>query len=134
MSGMDGADNIIGNAGNDIITGGDGPDTLLGGRETEDVVGALRCTVTSILPDGGVGRFGLSARQTFQKNAFVDLSRLQGALDSRGQVNALFFSGATDPPQKLDAVLQSALHLEDVGLAVEPRDGILSVTSKVPSK
>jgi len=105
-------------------------DTLLGSRETEDVVGTLRCTVTGILPEGGIGRFGLSARQTFQKNAFVDLSRLQQTLDSRGQVNALFVAGTTEPPQHLDAALENALHLEDVGLAVEPGDGYLSITSQ----
>lgn len=105
-------------------------DTLLGSRETEDVVGMLRGTVTSILPEGGIGRFGLSARQTFRKNAFVDLRRLQRTLDSQGRVNALFVSGTTDPPQQLDIALGDALRLEDLGLTVDPGDRFLSLSSQ----
>jgi hypothetical protein len=105
-------------------------DTLLGSRETEDVVGTLRCSVTGVIPDRGVGRFGLSARQTFQKNAFVALDRLQQALDTEGTVNGLFLSGSRDAPKELDALLDRSLHMEDVGLTLSAAPDFLTVTSQ----
>ena len=65
--------------------------------EKEDLILNLpRLRVIEILPDQGLGRFGLHPTQLTPKNAFVSLNQVQKALDKEGKLNCLF-AGTSDP-------------------------------------
>ena len=81
-------------------------ETLMGDKDPDAVLGSLRATLTRVIPDRGLGRFGLVPTQQVPLNAFVSLKRLQRALDQRGQINALFAGAAADDPV---AALREAL-------------------------
>ena len=98
---------------------------LLGHRDSSDVLQTLRLTVTKILPDRGIGSFGLRSNQSYPMNAYVSLAVLQKALGSGTEVNAIFVSAAspnlsnsttTDVLSALQNRLGQALKLEDLGL------------------
>ena len=98
---------------------------LLGQRDSSDVLQTLRLTVTKILPDRGIGSFGLRPNQSYPLNAYVALAVLQKALGSGTEVNAIFASAASpnlsnsSPADALSALqnrLGQALKLEDLGL------------------
>ena len=98
---------------------------LLGHRDSSDVLQTLRLTVTKILPDRGIGSFGLLPNQSYPLNAYVSLAVLQKALGSGTEVNAIFVSAAspnlsnsttTDVLSALQNRLGQALKLEDLGL------------------
>ena len=97
---------------------------LLGHRDSSEVLQTLRLTVTKILPDRGIGSFGLRPNQSRPLNAYVPLSVLQKVLGD-GKVNAIFASTAspnlsdrttTDALPALQNKLHQALELEDLGL------------------
>ena len=48
-----------------------------------------------ILPDRGIGSFGLRPNQSYPLNAYVALAVLQKALGSGTEVNAIFASAAS---------------------------------------
>ncbi|NUO80837.1 ABC transporter permease [candidate division KSB1 bacterium] len=118
--------------------------SLLGNKEAEDVLASLRLTVTHILPNCGLGRFGLRPQQHLPRNAFVLLPTLQRALAQEGKVNALLVAakGAietqnrpmTTPHLKEDAVLAHSLQanwqLADLGLRLQTHDTFFSLTSR----
>jgi ABC-type lipoprotein release transport system permease subunit len=104
-------------------------DTLMGEKDPEDVLSSLRLTVTDVLPDRGVGRFGLSPNQHRPLNAFVALEQLQRVLEQPGQVNALLIRRATAEAD-LDAELSEVLTLEDLGLRVHEADDHFRVESR----
>ena len=98
---------------------------LLGHRDSSEVLQTLRLTVTKILPDHGIGSFGLRPNQSRPLNAYVPLTVLQKSLGSETKVNAIFTSAAStnssnlttaDIPPALQNKLQQALKLEDLGL------------------
>lgn len=98
---------------------------LLGHRDSSDVLQSLRLTVTKILPDHGVGSFGLRPSQSRPLNAYLPLVVLQKAIGSEGKVNAIFASAAspnlsdlttTDDLPALQNKLRQVLRLEDLGL------------------
>ena len=98
---------------------------LLGHRDSSEVLQTLRLTVTKILPDRGIGSFGLRPNQSRPLNAYIPLTVLQKALGSEAKVNAIFVS-ATSPNLSdlttadilpaLQNKLHQALKLEDLGL------------------
>ena len=98
---------------------------LLGHRDSSEVLQTLRLTVTKILPDRGIGSFGLRPSQNRPLNAYISLAVLQKALGNEEKVNAIFASAAssnlsdlttTDPLPALQNKLHQALKLEDLGL------------------
>jgi len=100
---------------------------LLGHRDSSEVLQTLRLTVTKILPDRGIGSFGLRPNQSRPLNAYVPLTVLQKTLGSEAKVNAIFASTAspnlsyptpTDALPALQNKLHQALKLEDLGLIV----------------
>lgn len=100
---------------------------LLGHRDSSEVLQTLRLTVTKILPDRGIGGFGLRSNQSRPLNAYVALAVLQKALGSGAKVNAIFASAASpnssDPTTTgalpaLQNKLHQALKLEDLGLTL----------------
>lgn len=103
-------------------------DTLLGDRESTEVVGTLRAEVVEVIPDRGAGRFELNPHQTFPRNAFVDRSALQAALEQQERVNALLLALDEDAPAP---VVEDAVELADLGLTVKALEdqGVLEVTS-----
>ena len=62
---------------------------VLGSRESSKLSTTIRFTVAGILPDRGVGRFGLQPHQLLPRNAFAPLPQLQRGLDRAGRINAL---------------------------------------------
>ena len=69
-------------------------------------------TLSRVLPDRGLGRFGLTPRQQNPRNAFVALEELQRVLDRRGRANALFVGRKGDAEAGPAAFLRQALALE----------------------
>lgn len=109
-------------------------ESVLGDKRSIEVVRTLRLTVTKILPDRGLGRFGLLTQQTFPRNAFVPLSVLQEALEEEHKTNAMFIAQKTDSENAshehvLRHVLRRTLSLEDLGLALAQTGGQLALTS-----
>jgi len=102
-------------------------DTLMGDTDADAVLSSLRLTLTQVLPDRGLGGFGLTPSQLTPLNAFVSLASLQRALGLPGQINAVFAGEAEyDPSAKFDR----ALGLEDLGLQLEARGEFIAVSSR----
>lgn len=108
-------------------------ESLFGSKQTEDIVRTLRLTVSAVLPDRGLGRFGLRPHQTLPLNAFVSLEVLQRALDQDGRVNSLLVAAAsaeTDRSPELQDLLHQALQLEDAGLKLAVQKDHISLESR----
>ncbi|HSG38837.1 MAG TPA: hypothetical protein VLE27_04285, partial [Thermoanaerobaculia bacterium] len=108
------ADEIGAKAGDDLLLSFELPgeiprETLLGDKDADDVLVTRRFTVLRVVPDRGIGGFGLAPHQARARNAFVSLAALQEILDQPGKANALLASGAAPDPRK-------AARLEDLGL------------------
>ncbi|NUM76817.1 ABC transporter permease, partial [candidate division KSB1 bacterium] len=109
-------------------------ESVLGDKRSIEVVRTLRLTVTKILPDRGLGRFGLLTQQTFPRNAFVPLSILQEALEEEHKTNAMFLAqrtaSASAPHEHvLRQALRRTLSLEDLSLTLAQTGGQLALTS-----
>jgi len=115
-------------------------ETLMGETDPEDLLGRLRLTVVEVIPDRGIGRFGLVPTQQVPLNAYVGLREVQRALGRRGRANALFVpsgggAGGTEgrPPAarvESSAALRSTLTLDDLGLTVEVGEGYVALGSR----
>ncbi len=92
--------------------------SLLGSKETDDVLESMRLTITHILPNRGLGRFGLRPQQHLPRNAFVLLPTLQHALGQEGKVNAMLVA----------AKGASEIHKAS---SIPPLRGVLLDTTKV---
>jgi hypothetical protein len=103
-------------------------DTLMGEKDPDDVLGRLRAVVTRVLPDRGIGRFGLNPAQQDPLVALVDLRVLGRALDRDG-VNGLFVSEGTLGAREPDALLPGTLRFEDLGLILRRADQHFMVES-----
>ena len=122
------------------------PSESVMGRK-EDNVRTLRLEVAAVVPDRGLGRFGLSPSQQLPSNVFLPLKTLQRALEQEGRANAILTAGGmlsdvdpdadtrppemiAVPPQDLNQLLYVALKLDDLGLAVAAGDdGVISLTT-----
>lgn len=103
-------------------------DTLMGDTGVENILGTLRVTVVEVLPENGLGQFGLSPTQQEPLGAFVEIERLQRALDSSGRINAIFL-GSMGQQADPDDWLASVVQLHDFGLSVRPRNGEFELES-----
>ena len=103
-------------------------DTLMGDTDVESVLGTLRVTVVEILPENGLGQFGLSPTQQEPLGAFVEIKQLQRALDAAGRINAIFL-GSMGEQAAPDDWLTSVVQLQDFGLSVRPREGEFDLES-----
>lgn len=107
------------------------PEFLLGRRDTLDVLQTLRLTVAKIIPDSGVGRFGLRPHQSPPFNAYVSLPVLQKALGQEAKVNAILISApaipAVDATERLGERLRQVLTLDDFGLTLRRTDDHFSL-------
>lgn len=86
-------------------------ETLLGDKDADDVLVTRRFAVARVIPDRGLGGFGLAPHQARPRNAFLSLTVLQEVLGQERKVNALFASGAIPDPR-------NAVQLEDLGLRI----------------
>jgi hypothetical protein len=114
--------------------------SLLGNKDTEDIVNSKRYVVSRIIPEDGVGRFGIRPHQNLPKNAFISLPVLQKTLASHNRVNTILLSSKQHDEASnhrlLGALLDRAMRFEDLGLwtkfirdsstiSIESRGGIM---------
>ncbi|MGH7493591.1 MAG: ABC transporter permease [bacterium] len=108
--------------------------SVLGRKNAADLTESVRLTITRVLPDRGMGRFGLRTQQYLPFNAFVSLPVLQRTLRRPREINALLVPAAHDSASTLEGdlnqVLQQVLRLEDAGLQVQEFDNYFSLTSR----
>jgi ABC-type antimicrobial peptide transport system permease subunit len=101
--------------------------SLLGRKDTGSVVRTVRLRVAGMVPDRGVGRFGLAVHQALPLNVFVALPALQKALRQEGEINGLLLAGdAAD----LEEPLRRSLTLGDLGLLLTEREGYVAIESE----
>ncbi|HXV76651.1 MAG TPA: ABC transporter permease [Candidatus Polarisedimenticolaceae bacterium] len=104
-------------------------ETLMGESDPDDVLASLRVTVTRIVPDAGVGRFGLAPNQIDPFNVFVALGGVQRAVEQRRRVNALLV-GETATGIEPGEVLERTLTFEDLGLELTLADDHATLGSR----
>lgn len=123
------------------------PSESVMGRKADNVR-TLRLTVAMVLPDRGIGRFGLSPSQQLPYNVFMPMGTLQRALEQPGRANAIFVAGGelfeepsdtggplpdskmiAIPGHDLNLSLMRVLQLDDLNLSLETRveSGVLSL-------
>lgn len=94
------------------------------GEKTDRITSLAELKVVDIIPAESLGRFSLQPTQVSPKNAYLDLTTLQQALDVAGHINCLLVAGKSpaDPPdefasQSLAAALRP--QLGDYGLSLK---------------
>ena len=85
--------------------------------------------LTGVLPDSGVGRFGLRPHQHLPLNAYLDLQALQRALDQQDRVNALLIAAPNSQHQDLQRALDQHLTLADRKLDLALHSNYIELTS-----
>ncbi|MEI6970369.1 MAG: FtsX-like permease family protein [bacterium] len=99
-------------------------DAPLSSQAGEDTVRAT-FTVVSIVPDNGLGRFGLAANQAVPLNVFVNLRRLQDELDLPGRVNHILAGAGPGGDQaELKRALRNVWRIGDIGLSLREIAGM----------
>ncbi|MDE2954005.1 MAG: ABC transporter permease [Gemmatimonadota bacterium] len=93
----------------------------------DDAVQTIRLTLAGVLPDRGMGRFGLFARQNVPLNAYLSLPVLQKALGQRGRVNTLLVSG--DPDTGVQEALSRVATPDDLGIVIRPEADYFAIES-----
>jgi len=83
-------------------------ETILGERDAGEILESIRATVVDILPDRGIGGFGLEPTQAVSRNAFLASDELQRVLDQEGRINALVVDSRGDDGEP-ETMAQSAL-------------------------
>lgn len=106
-------------------------ESLFGDKNTEQVIQSQRARVVGIIPDDGIGRFGLNAMQSTPPNTFISLADLQSILAQPGKVNALFgnVENSDKAKQSLDLALVEHLSLADYGLSISNKSGTFVLQS-----
>ncbi len=90
-------------------------------------VQTIRLTLTGVLPDREMGRFGLFARQNVPLNAYLSLPVLQKALGQRGRVNTLLVSG--DPDTGVQGALSRVVTSDDLGIVIRRETDYFTIES-----
>ena len=93
----------------------------------DGAVQTIRLTLAGVLPDRGMGRFGLFARQTVPLNAYLSLPVLQKALGQRGRVNTLLVSGDSDTD--VQEALSRVATPDDLGIVIRPEADYFAIES-----
>ena len=102
-------------------------ESLFGHNELADATQTLRLMLVDVLPDQGMGRFGLRAHQRVPLNAFVSLSVLQKALGQPNRVNTLLVSGKG--LGDVERSFSRAVILDDLGVVIRQAEGHVSIES-----
>jgi|CXWL01.1.fsa_nt_gi ABC-type antimicrobial peptide transport system permease subunit len=103
-------------------------ETLVGRQDAAETLATLRLAVAAVLPDRGVGAFGLAPAGPVPRNAFVELPRVAHALGTPGRANALLAVGAE--AGRLDRALAERVTADDLGLLVREGSDALVVESR----
>ena len=93
----------------------------------DGAVQTIRLTLAGVLPDRGMGRFGLFARQNVPLNAYLSLPVLQKALGQRGRVNTLLVSGDSDTG--VQEALSRVATPDDLGIVIRPEADYFAIES-----
>ncbi len=104
-------------------------ESLFGREEVSESIQTVRVRLAGVVPDRGMGRFGLRARQDAPLNAFVSLPVLQETLGLPGRVNMLLVSADSHGPGDPAHALSRAATLDDLGLTMRVDAGYFSVES-----
>ena len=104
-------------------------ESLFGREEVSESIQTVRVRLAAVLPDGGMGRFGLRVRQDVPLNAFVSLPVLQETLGLPGRVNMLLATKGTREAGGPAPALSLAATLDDLGLSVRVEADHLAVES-----
>ncbi|MDE2999725.1 MAG: ABC transporter permease [Gemmatimonadota bacterium] len=104
-------------------------ESLFGREGASASIQTLRVRLTGVVPDRGMGRFGLRPRQDAPLNAFVSLPVLQEALGLPGRVNMLLVSVDSRGPEDMTQALTRAATLDDLGLSMRVDADHISVES-----
>ncbi len=104
-------------------------ESLFGRRATIDIVTTLRVVLTGVLPDSGVGRFGLRPHQHLPLNAYLNLQDLQRTLDQQDRVNTLLIAAPNSQHQDLQHALAQHLTLADYKLDLALHSNYIELTS-----
>ena len=102
-------------------------ETLLGEKDPGELLTTRRFSLVRVIPDRGIGRFGLTAHQQRPRNAFVPLAELQRALEQEGRANALF---AAATPGITTTLPRRIVQLEDLGLTLRRGPGVVVLESR----
>ncbi|HCR16525.1 MAG TPA: hypothetical protein DIU35_03495 [Candidatus Latescibacteria bacterium] len=104
---------------------------LFGIDDPEDITQNLRLVVSKVIPNKGMGRFGLDLHQVLRLNAFVSLPVLQKAISQTGLVNTILVSGheVESESRALQDLLKKSLELGDIGLRVRAEESFVSIES-----
>lgn len=95
-------------------------ESLMGRRDSG--VRSLRSTVSAIIPDRGLGRFGLRPGQQATRNAYIPLARSQATLDQPERVNTILITTDDRRNQEaLDAAIAAAVTMDDLGVRLVQR-------------
>lgn len=106
-------------------------ETVVGEKDADDRLVRRRHTLAAVIPDLGLGGFGLAAQQTGARNAYVALGDLQRDLEREGRVNALFASRTPDGASASAPALPRDLpRLADFGLRLVPGPGHVALESE----
>jgi putative ABC transport system permease protein len=107
-------------------------ETVVGEKDADDRLVRRRHTLAEVIPDLGLGGFGLAAQQTGARNAYVALGDLQRDLEREGRVNALFASRALggDSTGAAPALPRDLPRLADFGLRLVPGPGHVVLESE----
>ncbi len=79
---------------------------------------SFHARVLAIIPDDQLGRFALENTQAPPLNVYIGLSNLQETLATPGQVNLLLAGPEAGAPAMLNAALEKAWSLPDMGLSL----------------
>jgi len=93
-------------------------DSLMGDKDPDDVLARFRVSLAEVIPDRGIGRFGLSPHQGTPLNAFIALGQLQRVLGQEGSVNGAVIE-TPHGTEAAEEVLKAAVGLSDYGMTVE---------------
>ncbi len=104
-------------------------ESLFGRDEVSETIQTVRVRLTGVLPDRGMGRFGLRARQDVPLNAFVSLPVLQETLGLPARVNTLLASKGTQDAGDPGPGLSRAATLDDLGLSTRVEADYFAVES-----
>jgi ABC-type antimicrobial peptide transport system permease subunit len=109
-------------------------ETLLGSREVSDVVKTIRFKLTHVIPNRGLGRFGMRPHQNLPQNAYVALASLQKALAQPQKANALLVSrpnsvSADSSNLVLQEILRENFQWRDLGILMRQQENFIAVES-----
>ena len=104
-------------------------ESLFGRDGISESIQTVRVRLAGVVPDRGIGRFGLRPRHRTPLNAFVSLPLLQEALGLPGRVNMLLVSRDTRAGGDPAPALARAATLDDLGLSMREDADYLAVES-----